>query len=351
MGQETEAEGRMNRKIWQKRKVMASSRRRIILIIVLAVLLLMVAIVIGTVWMVGPAVRCVLPKQASVEAGWSARTLVSGGQDRCYYVYTPPAYDSAEPAPVVFSFHGFLSNPESQALIAGWHKLAAQEGFLVVYPQGKKFPQRWNAGAAWGDSDVDDVQFFRDMIDDLSSVGEVDRSRVYVNGFSNGGGMTVRIGCEAADLVAAMGTVAAAVVSMDDCSPTRPVPAMAFHGTADPIVPYEGGPMRGWLLRRASDFTNAPTYFVGAEDWIATWAEGNGCDPTPEIIPPQGDASGVRSVGCDDDAAVVFFAIDGGGHTWPGGWPVPGVGKTSQDIDATEELWEFFQEYRLEGQP
>jgi len=301
--------------------------------------------------MVGPAVRCELPEEATAETGWSARTLISGGLERCYYLYIPPAYDPAQPLPVVFSFHGFLSNPESQALISGWHKLAAQEGFLVVYPQGQKFPQRWNSGETWGDSDVDDVQFFRDMLDDLSLAAAVDHSRFYVNGFSNGGGMTVRIGCEAADLLAAMGTVAGAVVSMEACSPSRPVPAMAFHGMADPIVNYEGGKMRGWLLRWAAGVTDAPTYFVGAEDWVATWAEGNGCDPKAEIIPPQGDASGVRYAGCDEDAEVVLYTIDGGGHAWPGGWPIPGVGKTSKDIDATKELWAFLQGYRLEGQP
>lgn len=327
------------------------SCRRICLIVAFVILVLIIAVVATTAWMVGPAVRCILPKRASVEAGWSARTLVSGGQDRCYYVYAPPGYDSAGPAPVVFSFHGFLSNPESQALITGWHKLADQEGFVVAYPQGKKFPQRWNAGATWGDSDVDDVQFFRDMLEDLSTTAAIDRSRVYINGFSNGGGMTVRLGCDAADLLAAMGTVAGAVVSMDDCKPAQPVPAMAFHGTADPIVPYEGGQMHSRLLRWAGGLTNAPTYFVGAEDWVAAWAEGNGCDSTPAAIPPQGDAHGVRYTSCDDEAAVVFFAIDGGGHTWPGGWPIPGVGKTSQDINATAELWEFFQGYHLEGQP
>jgi polyhydroxybutyrate depolymerase len=330
---------------------MALRRRRKLLIAVLVILLLMVAVATGIFWMVGPAVRCELPKRASVEAGWTARSVVSGGHDRCYYLYAPTALDSAEPVPVVFSFHGFLSNPESQAMISGWHKLAAQEGFLVIYPQGQKFPQRWNAGSSWGNSDVNDVQFFRDMLDDLSSVTAVDRSRVYVNGFSNGGGMTVRIGCEAADLLAAMGTVAGAIVSMDECNPSRPVPAMAFHGTADPIVPYEGGQMRGWLLRLAARFTNAPTHFVGAEDWIATWAGGDGCNPTPVVIPPQGDVSGVRYVGCDDDAAVIFYRIDGGGHTWPGGWPIPGLGKTSQNIDATEALWEFFRDYRLKGEP
>ena len=163
--------------------------------------------------------------------------------------------------------------------------------------------------------------------------------------------MTVRIGCEAADLVAAMGSVAGAVVSMEDCNPSRPVPVMAFHGTADPVVNYEGGDMRGWLLRWAAGVTNAPTYFVGAEDWVTTWAEGNGCDLAPESIPPQGDASGARYVECDGDAAVVFYTINGGGHAWPGGWPIPLVGKTSKDIDATTELWAFLQQYTLEGQP
>lgn len=90
---------------------------------------------------------------------------------------------------------------------------------------------------------------------------------------------------------------------------------------------------------------------MGAEDWVAAWAEGNGCDPTPEVIPSQGDTSGVRYVGCDEDAAVILYTIDGGGHTWPSGWSIPGVGKTSQDIDATAELWQFFQAYRLEDQP
>ena len=327
------------------------NRRRFVVIALLGILVLVVAVVAGTYWMVGSAVRCVFPEQSAVEAGWAARTLVSGGQERCYYVYAPPGYDPDQPPPVVFSFHGFLSNPESQALISGWHKLAEQEGFLVAYPQGQKFPQRWDSGDSWGDSDVDDVEFFRDMLDDLSSVAAVDHSRVYVNGFSNGGGMTVRLGCEVADLMAAMGTVAAAVVSMEDCGPGRPVPLMAFHGTTDPLVPYEGDEMQGWLLRWAAGVTNAPTYFVGAEDWVATWEEGNGCDPTPEIILPQGDASGKRYADCDEEAGVILYTIDGGGHAWPGGWPIPFVGKTSKDIDATEELWQFFQGYRLEGEP
>jgi polyhydroxybutyrate depolymerase len=249
---------------------------------------------------------------------------------------------------LVFSFHGFLSNPASHALITGWHRLADEQGFLVVYPQGTGFPQRWYASATWGRSpETDDVQFYRDMLADLHSIANVDRSRVYVNGFSNGGGMTVHLGCEAADTFAAMGAVAAAVVTTGDCVPSRPMPAIVFHGTADPIVPFKGGEMGSQFLQVATEVTHAPPAFVGAEDWVAFWAESNGCDSAASPLPPQGDVRGVRYAGCDGGADVVFYTIAGGGHTWPGGFPIPGVGKTSRDVSATEEMWEFFQAYTL----
>lgn len=327
---------------------MTSRYRRAILIVVVAVLLLLCAVIAGTYWATGPSIQCGRPANGPAEAGWSARTLVSGGLERCYYLYVPTGYDQAQPAPVVVSYHGFLSNPDSHALITGWHRLADEAGFLVIYPQGTDFPQRWNAGETWGDSGVDDVQFFHDLLADLSAVAAVDSSRVYVNGFSNGGGMTVRIGCEVADQVAAIGSVAGAVVALEDCSPSRPVPVIAFHGTADPIVPYEGGELDEALLRWAAGVTDAPTYFVGAEDWVAAWAVGNGCDMAPEISPPKGDVRGVHYTGCNQNAEVRLYTIDGGGHTWPGGMPIPVVGRTTRDIDATEEMWVFFQGYRLE---
>jgi polyhydroxybutyrate depolymerase len=245
--------------------------------------------------------------------------------------------------------HGILTNPDTQAWISDWHDLAEREGFLVVYPQGSSFRRRWNAYPAWGIEAVDDVQFIHDLMDDLSAVAAVDGSRIYVNGFSNGGGMSVRIACEAADNVAAFGSVAGAVVALEDCNPSRPMPVMAFHGTADPLVSYGGGDMEGWLLRWAAGVASAPNYFLGAEEWIAIWAEGNGCHPEPEIIPPFGDVQGRRYSGCDQDVEVLLYTIEDGGHTWPGGPPIPGMGKTSADIDATAEMWRFFQRYRLDN--
>jgi len=252
--------------------------------------------------------------------------------------------------PLALSLHGFLSNPKSQAWISGWHKLAEQEGFLVAYPQGTSWPQRWNADTAWN-AGADEVQFFRDLPDDLASTAAVDRSRGYVNGLSNGGGMAVRIACQASNRAAAIGAVAAAVVDLQNCVPTRPVPLLAFQGTADPRVPHEDGDMRGRLLREAAPLFRAATHFLGAEGWTARWAEDNGGAPEPESIPPQGDAWGVQYTQFNQGADVIRYTIEDGGHTWPGGVPIPIVGKTSKAIDATEEMWRFFQAYEWDVQP
>jgi len=327
--------------------VFVSRPAPIVLIILVVVAILLCAIVAGFYWATGPSLRCHRPTEGPAEPGWSARIVASGGRDRCYYLYTPPQYDPGQPLPLVFSLHGFMSNPNSHALITKWHKLAKEEGFLLVYPQGTEYPQRWDAGETWGVSDTDDVQFYHDMLADVASLASVDESRIYVNGFSNGGGMTVDLGCKAADTFAAMGTVSAAVVATEDCAPDRPMPAIVFHGTADPIVPYEGGEMGGWLLRQAARATNAPPAFAGVEDWVAYWAESNGCDLTPRPFREQGDARGIHYSECGANAEVILYTIEDGGHSWPGGFPIPGVGKTSRDIDATEEMWKFFQMHTL----
>ena len=87
---------------------------------------------------------------------------------------------------------------------------------------------------------------------------------------------------------------------------------------------------------------------MGVEDWVNIWAEGNGCDPEREALASQGDVSGVRYTGCEEGGEVLLYSVNGGGHAWPGGWPIPGVGRTSNDIDATEEFWRFFQKFQLE---
>lgn len=87
---------------------------------------------------------------------------------------------------------------------------------------------------------------------------------------------------------------------------------------------------------------------MGAEEWVATWAGLAGCAPSEEMLAPQGDVQGWRYTDCGQDAQVVFYRIVDGGHQWPGGGTIHGAGKNTMEIDATEEMWQFFQNYSLE---
>ena len=166
--------------------------------------------------------------------------LVSAGEERRYLLYVPDSYDPSVPTPLVITLHGFVQWPANQAAVSRWNKLADEYGFIVVYPAGTGFPMRWRT---WGAADpTQDITFISDLIDKLSAEYNIDPARVYANGLSNGGGMTFVLSCKLSERIAAIGTVAGAYsLPWDECNPSRPVPAIIFHGTADPIVPYQGG--------------------------------------------------------------------------------------------------------------
>jgi polyhydroxybutyrate depolymerase len=292
-------------------------------VLVLFGLLFLAALVIGMLYL-----------RANVTNG----KVVSSGQDRRYLLFVPTTYDAARPTPLVISIHGYSEWPAHQAQISGWSDLAQEYGFLVVYPEGIGFPRRWRAGSQSGDPLVD-VRFISDLIDELERQYNIDRTRIYANGLSNGGGMSILLGCTLADRITAIGSVSGGYLyPLDECRPSRPVPMIAFHGTADPIVPYLGGPSRYFDLP-----------FPAIPEWVSARAKLNGCGSSPEELPVSGEASGIRYSGCDQGADVVFYMIDGGGHSWPGGEPLPKwiAGPTTQDIDATRVMWEFFSRFSI----
>lgn len=268
-------------------------------------------------------------------------TIVSAGERRSYLLYVPESYDPSKPTPLVITIHGFAQWPAHQMHITRWNDLADEYGFIAVYPAGTRFPMRWRIVGEAGSSldPMRDVAFISDLIDKLEADYNIDPSRIYANGLSNGGGMSFLLSCRMSDRIAAIGTVAGAFnLPWDDCQPSRPVPTMVFHGTDDPIVPFEGRIYR-----------NRGFFFPAIPDWVATLARRSGCDRTPVELPASGQVCGIRYTGCA--AEVIFYTITGGGHTWPGGEPIPAwiAGYTSQDIDATRTLWEFFQSHPLPG--
>jgi polyhydroxybutyrate depolymerase len=270
-------------------------------------------------------------------------SLVSSGVKRRYLLYVPKSYHPGTPAALVISIHGFAEWPAHQMQLSGWNDLAEQYGFIVVYPSGLGLPKRWRIGGIPNrPSDPQpEVAFISDLIDKIAGQYNIDPARIYANGLSNGGGLSFVLSCQLSERIAAIGSVAGAYLyPWNACQPARPVPAILFHGTADPIVPYQGGPSRSFNL----PFPSIPA-------WVAALAQHIGCTGTPQGIPAPGQVSGVRYANSETGAELVFYTIPGGGHGWPGGKPLPKfiVGPTPMEIDATRTMWDFFQCHPLPG--
>jgi polyhydroxybutyrate depolymerase len=263
-------------------------------------------------------------------AGDTDVELDFGGLTRTYHVHVPESYDGAAPVPLVLDFHGYMSDALQQIVLTGMNAKADEEGFIAVHPEGSGVLRSWNGGLCCGtaaEMDLDDVGLVRAIVADVSTRVCIDASRVYATGMSNGGFLSHRLGCEASDLVAAIAPVAGVLGIPDaDCTPGRAVPVMHFHGTADLLVPYDGG---GVIA------------FPSVADTIEGWAARNGCDPMPAVSYMMGDTTCETYSGCDDDVEVVLCTSEGEGHWWPGGTA------STADIVATDEMWDFFTRYRL----
>jgi len=264
-------------------------------------------------------------------------SFVSSGQRREYLLYVPRSYDRTRPTPLVISMHGAALWGAAQKEISQWNKVAETHGLIVVYPSGRKGvgPRAWRVN----DPAMRDVKFISALIDTLKAVYNIDSTRIYADGLSNGGGMAFVLSCTLSDRIAAVGMVGAAhLLPWSWCTDQRAVPMIAFHGTADRFTPYNGG----------KTFV-APRRFPSIPTWTANWARRNRCDamPVDSVIAP--DVSRRSYSGCANGAAVVLYTVLEGGHTWPGGGPLPEslVGTITHSIDATSEMWAFFREHRL----
>jgi polyhydroxybutyrate depolymerase len=265
-------------------------------------------------------------------------TIVSSGRKRTYLLHVPRTYDRTRPTPLVISMHGAGGWPVQQMELSRWNRMADEHGFIVVYPSGIESagPRVWHMG---GDGLMRDVRFISELVDKLEEACNIDPTRIYANGISNGGGMSFVLSCTLSDRIAAVGMVSAAqILPWSWCTDRRPVPMITFQGTADPMIPYEGGrsPIAdNW-------FPNIPT-------WTASWARRNRCgtNPVESVVAP--DVTRIEYPDCADGADVVLYRVEGGGHTWPGGKPLPEwfAGPTSNGVDATRQMWEFFRGHRL----
>lgn len=265
--------------------------------------------------------------------------ILSSGREREYLLYVPESYDGAKPVPLVISLHGAGLWGRAQQDVSRWNVVADREGFIVVYPSAAHDlgPNVWEHHPS--DDIQKDVRFIADLIDTLQTTYNIDASRIYATGLSNGGGMSFALSCTLSDRIAAFGLVAAAhLTPWSWCTDQRPVPMISFHGTADAATPYTGG--TSWV---------APRPFPDIERWTSAWARRNRCDPTPLESVVASDVTRSAYQECADDAEVVLFTISGGGHTWPGGGELPewALGPVNRNIEASAEMWKFFSRHPL----
>ena len=253
-----------------------------------------------------------------------AMVLMLLAPSREFTVHVPRGHHG--PYPLVVLLHGGGGNARQAMNAYGMNEVADREGFIVAYPNGSgrldKVLLTWNAGNCCGyamDRGVDDVAFIRAMVAEIDRDYGVDRSRIYATGMSNGAMMAYRLGCEAADLFAAIAPVAGALNI--PCRPSDEVAVVIFHGTADEHVPYGGG--TGAKARE--ERVDRPVSYA-----TDVWRKADGC--TREL--PETRRGSVRRrdwTGCREGTAVTLFTIEGGGHSWPGG-----------ALSASEEMWKFF---------
>ncbi|WP_322795945.1 hypothetical protein [Tepidiforma sp.] len=249
------------------------------------------------------------------------RGLESAGRQRAYLVYVPKGYDASRPLPLMLNFHGLGSSMAEQHAYAGWVPVADREGFIVVSPDGVE--RSWLLAAG-----LDDIRFVRDLVAELEEELCIDPGQVYTSGMSNGGFMSTVLACQANDLIAGVIAVTGATPPTASCGP-KPVPFVLFHGTEDPVVPYNGGPI---VIGGQQVGT-----FQGVGPILEGWAKQNRCTGGPSETRVADDVVKVEYVGCA--APVVHYRVEGGGHTWPGAVPVPRLGKTTSSISASEEGW------------
>ena len=261
-------------------------------------------------------------------------TIVSSGVTRRYLLYVPKTYDRSKPTPLVISMHMALW-PAAEMEVSRWNALADGHGFIVVYPSGSDVPRVWHIG---GRRMGVDVKFISDLIDKLEAEYNIDPNRIYADGMSIGGGMAFALSCRLSNRIAAVGAVAAvqAFLPVDECGDSRPVPTVAFHGTADRAAPYQGG--SSWV---------APVTFPNIQDWTTRVARRNQCKGDPSDTRITANVRRLAYTNCAENADVILYTVEGGGHTWPGGKPMPEwiVGRTTSEINATHVMWEFFVQH------
>lgn len=279
--------------------------------------------------------------------------LKTGGFQRSYRVHVPSGYNGTTKMPMVVVIHGAFDTAKGIEKISGFSTLADKEDFVVLYPEGIGifgYLQHWNAGHCCGkaaEDQIDDVGYLATAIEDACTRLSVDRQRIYMVGFSNGGMLTYRFAAERTEMLAAAAPIAASIGGRPTTDappwsipkPKKPLPILVMHGLDDDDIRVEGG--------RSMHRKGERSYFSVA-DSVRFWVDANACIGKPVDARIHRGAVSVRSWDrCGNDSVVVLCQISGWGHTWPGPYFTAGLPDHDPlfNYDAAEMVWNFFKRF------
>jgi polyhydroxybutyrate depolymerase len=275
------------------------------------------------------------------------------GARRTYLVHVPPNYSPKKPLPLVVVIHGAFDTAAGMEKYSTFSDLADRESFIVMYPNGMGIFglfQHWNAGHCCGkaaNDDVDDVGFIASAINDVRVRLQIDPSRIYMVGFSNGGMLAYRFAAERGDILAAVAPLAASIGGRpsEDApqwripDPVKPLSVITIHGMADDDIVYEGGVS----LHRGGTRT-----FWSVNESIDFWVRHNGCHPNAAATELNHGHVRIHTWGaCSNDTEVVLYLMENWGHVWPGRYFTAELEEEDplKDFDAAEVIWNFFKSH------
>lgn len=239
---------------------------------------------------------------------------------RSFILSLPENYTAQKKWPVVLAFHGWGQSAES---LRGYSRLDAAQA-ITVFPTGKN--KAWSPAPYAETRGSEDKKFVLDILDSLRATYNVDDSRLFATGMSNGGGFAAYLACQMPGIFYSVATISAAYYEdiLKDCA-HEPVGRLDMHGTDDPIVSYYGG-------------TRHETNYFSVESVLEQDRKRNKCSEKVETHRLVNNALDMHWTGCS--APLEHIRIGGGSHVWPGGTADKNneVGK----FFATDRVLDFF---------
>lgn len=259
-------------------------------------------------------------------------TIDHDGRERTFRLYLPSAYnEEGDPLPLVIALHPSGGGASGMARITGFDTIAEREGFIVMYPEGPFGYWDYGYGTPqWQyiDDALDDPGFLDRLIDATLENLNVDESRLYVAGYSNGARMALRLACDAADRISAVAAVSATISTeiIDACPEDSRVSIIYMHGREDEITPWTGKPL----------FINNMQISIArsAPETVTFWTTQNNCDEDTVEVDDTGEPRIQRFNDCDDGRQVAFYGFENGRHEW----------FARDDFNASEVIWQFFSQ-------